>query len=151
MFVHHQLELVLLHGCEALTAVDGTVSAGLEGNLGLAAAVFTDHSEHLTGSIAVLSSTLCSAALGAAAGLVLETLFSEESLLRSREDKFASAISTSKCFVLVHGKNLLLLGKNDIFVAYPHARHNFYGLRHLGCAIPRRRESCKADGDHLLF
>jgi hypothetical protein len=104
-------KLVLLHGCEALTAVDGTISAGLEGNLGLTAAVVAHNGEHLTGCIAVLGSALCSTALGAAAGLVLETLLGEESLLGSRENKFASAVSTSKCFVLVHGKRPPAIGK----------------------------------------
>jgi hypothetical protein len=106
-----RLKLILLHSSKALTAVDGTISAGLEGNLGLTTAVVTCYGEHLTGSVAVLCSALCSTALRAAAGLVLETLLGEESLLGSRENKFASAVSTSKCFVLVHGKRPPAIGK----------------------------------------
>ena len=64
---------------EALTAVNGTISAGLERNLGFAAAAVTDHSVHLAGSttVAVLGTT-GSAAGGAAAGLILEALLREK-------------------------------------------------------------------------
>ena len=89
---------------EALTAVHGTISAGLERNLGLAAAAIADHSVHLAGSttVAVLGTT-GSAAGGAAAGLILEALLREKFLLTRRENEFVAALTAGQSFVFVHG------------------------------------------------
>ena len=93
---------------EAIAAVHRLVAARLEGNLGLLAAVSADRSEHLalrTG-IAVLS-TERSAALRAAARLVLEALLSIERLLRRAEDELLVAIAANEGFVLIHIRILL--------------------------------------------
>ena len=89
---------------EALSAVNGTISAGLERNLGFAAAAVTDHSVHLAGSttVAVLGTT-GSAAGGAAAGLILEALLREKFLFAGRENKFVAALTAGQGLVLVHG------------------------------------------------
>jgi hypothetical protein len=99
-----QSEPSLALSVEALTAVNGTISAGLEGNLGLAAAAVADHGEHLAGgtAVAVLGPT-GSAAGGAAAGLILEALLREEFLFAGRENEFVAAITAGQGFVLVHG------------------------------------------------
>ena len=47
LFVSDESEPVLTLCFEAVTAVHGTISAGLEGNLGFAAAAVADHGEHL--------------------------------------------------------------------------------------------------------
>ncbi len=75
LFVSDESEPVLTLCFEAVTAVHGTISAGLEGNLGFAAAAVADHGEHLPGStaIAVLGPT-GSAAGRAAGGLILDIL-----------------------------------------------------------------------------
>ena len=94
---------LLLSGI-ALTAVDGTISTGLERNLGLAAAAVTDHCEHLAGSTTVsVLSTAGSTAGRAAAGLILETLLREEFLFAGRENEFVAAITAGQGLVLVHG------------------------------------------------
>ena len=88
---------------EALTAVHGLVSAGLEGDLGLLAASIADHLEVLAGSTVAGGGALVAAALEAAGGLVLESALREERLLGSREDEFAAAVTAGQGFVLVHG------------------------------------------------
>ena len=89
---------------EALTAVHGTISAGLERNLGLAAAAVADHGIHLAGSTAVaVLGTARSAAGRAAAGLILEALLSEEFLFIRRENEFVAAFTAGQGFVFVHG------------------------------------------------
>ena len=89
---------------KALTAIHGTISAGLERNLGLAAASVTDHGVHLAGSTAVaILRTTGSAAGGAAAGLILEALLREKFLFAGRENKFVAALTAGQGLVLVHG------------------------------------------------
>jgi hypothetical protein len=104
LFLLIQSEPVLALRFEALTAVDGTISAGLERYLGLTAAAVTDHGEHLPGgtTVAVLS-TAGSAAGRAAARLVLEALLSKELLLAGRENEFVAAVTAGQGFVFVHG------------------------------------------------
>ena len=99
-----QSEPVLTLCFEAVTAVHGTISAGLERNLGLAAAAIADHGEHGPGSatVAVLGFTGVTAGL-AAAGLVLEALLSVEFLFAGGENKFVSAVTASQSLVFVHG------------------------------------------------
>ena len=93
LFVSDESEPVLTLCFEAVTAVHGTISAGLEGNLGFAAAAVADHGEHLPGStaIAVLGPT-GSAAGRAAGGLVLEALLGKEFLLTGRENEFVDIL-----------------------------------------------------------
>lgn len=89
---------------EALTAIHGTISAGLERNLGLAAASVTDHGVHLAGSTAVaILRTTGSAAGGAAAGLILEALLREKFLFAGRENEFVAALTAGQGLVFVHG------------------------------------------------
>ena len=104
LFVSDESEPVLTLCFEAVTAVHGTISAGLEGNLGFAAAAVADHGEHLPGStaIAILGPT-GSAAGGAAAGLILEALLREKFLFTGRENEFVAALTAGQGFVLVHG------------------------------------------------
>ena len=99
----NQSEPALTLGFEALTAVDGTISAGLEGHLGFTAAAVTDDGEHLPGStaVAVLGLTGVTAGL-APAGFVLETLFGVEFLLTSGENKFLTAVTAHQRLVLIH-------------------------------------------------
>ena len=95
---------LLLSGI-ALTAVDGTISTGLERNLGGLSAAIADHIVHNALSVAVLAigSTAGSTAGRAAAGLILETLLREEFLFAGRENEFVAAITAGQGLVLVHG------------------------------------------------
>ena len=98
---------------EALTAVHGTISAGLERNLSLASAAIADNGIHLPGStaIAILCATGGTAGR-AAAGLVLEALLRKKFLFARRENKFIAALTAGQGLVLVHGKILL---KNVVY------------------------------------
>ena len=109
---------------EAIAAVHGLIAARLEGNLGLLAAVSTDRSEHLTlrTGIAVLS-TERSAALRAAARLVLEALLSIERLLRRAEDELLVAITANEGFVLIH--ICILLKYDRLTFADWHSKQDF--------------------------
>ena len=101
-------EAVLTLGFEALAAVHGTISAGLEGDLSLTAAAIADHGVHLAGAIAVaVLSPTGSAAGGAAAGLILEALLSKELLLAGGEHELIAAVTAGQGFVFVHGNTLL--------------------------------------------
>ena len=106
LFVSDESEPVLTLCFEAVTAVHGTISAGLERHLGLAAAAVADHSEHGPGSVsvAVLGFTGVTAGL-AAPGLILETLLGVEFLFTGGEDEFVSAVTASQSLVFVHGSN----------------------------------------------
>jgi hypothetical protein len=91
-------------GLEAIAAVHGAISTGLEGHLGGAAAAIADHFVHLTGAIvAAVGVTASGAASGATAGLVLEALLGKESLLRSGKHKFGAAVTALEGLVLIHG------------------------------------------------
>ena len=91
-------------GLEAIAAVHGAISTGLEGHLGGAAAAIADHFVHLAGAIVATVSVAARSAAGrAAAGLVLEALFGEESLLGSGEHEVGATIAALEGLVLIHG------------------------------------------------
>ena len=76
---------------KAIAAVDGAITAGLEGNLALLAALGANciiHGALGTGSLALTGSTAGSAALG----LVLEAALCVELLLTGGENEFVAAI-----------------------------------------------------------
>ena len=85
---------------EAGAAVDGTVIAGLERDLGGCAAICADCVKHLTltvaGGLAVVSAFL------AANGLILEALLRVELLLACGENEFLAAILAYQCLVFEH-------------------------------------------------
>ena len=88
---------------EAIAAVHGLIATRLEGNLGLLAAVSADRGEHLALRTGIaIGSAESSAALRAAARLVLEALLSIERLLRRAEDELLVAVTTNEGFVLIH-------------------------------------------------
>ena len=95
--------LILTLGLEALTAVDGAISAGLEGHLGGAAAAVANHFVHLALTAVATVLTAGGAAGGAAAGLVLEALFGVERLFGSSEHEFVAALTAGEGLVLIHG------------------------------------------------
>ena len=104
LFVSDESEPVLTLCFEAVTAVHGTISAGLEGNLSFTAAAVADHGEHLPWSTAV--AVLCSAGSAArrtAGGLILEALLGKEFLLARRENEFVAAVTAGQSLVFVHG------------------------------------------------
>ena len=88
------------HLSEALAAEHGTVSLGLEGNLGLAAATCAGSGEELTGATSsVLASITASLA---ALGLILEAAFSVEFLFTSSENEFVTALFALQSLVSIH-------------------------------------------------
>jgi hypothetical protein len=99
-----QSEPALTLGFEALTAVDGPISTGLEGHLRLATATVTNDGEHLPGgtTVAILGAARSTAGR-ATARLILEALLSEELLLAGRENEFVAAVTAGQGFVFVHG------------------------------------------------
>ena len=105
-FIMLQLIAGLTVRFEAVTAVYGTIAAGLEGNLGVAAATIADNVKHLTlGAVNVLIVLLTAsrAASGATAGLILEALVGEELLLGSGEHELIAASTAYQSLVFVHG------------------------------------------------
>ena len=91
---------------EAGAAVNRTITAGLERNLGVLATAIADYIVHLTLATivaAVLGATGC-AACGATAGLILEALISIELLLGSGENEFCVALTANQSLVFEHGK-----------------------------------------------
>ena len=117
MFLYDRLEAALTLLLEAGAAVDRTITAGLEGNLGGTAAAIADYIVHGTIGVAVLvaaGSTTGSAASGATAGLVLEALLGEESLLGSSEHEFGAAVTAGQSLVLIHG------WKTSLKILHPH-------------------------------
>ena len=104
LFVSDESEPVLTLCFEAVTAVHGTISAGLERNLSLTSAAIADDRVHLPGSTAI--TVLCATrgtAGRAAAGLILETFLSEKFLFAGRKNEFVAAIPAGQGFVFVHG------------------------------------------------
>ena len=90
--------LLALLSSEALAAVNGTILAGLEGNLASLAAGSADSVKHLAGSAAT---GLAGIAAGfAALGLVFEALFCIELLLTGGEHEFVAAFFADQSFVL---------------------------------------------------
>ena len=90
---------------EAGAAVNRTITAGLERNLGVLAAAVANHIIHLT--LATVGAAIClttgSTACRATAGLVLETLVSIELLLGSGENEFCAALTANQSLVFEHG------------------------------------------------
>ena len=84
------ISLLLLHSCEALAAVYGSVAGGLERNLCFLAALSAHGGVHL--SLCSGSVLSCVTASLASLGLVLEAFFSIELLLTCSENEFLSAI-----------------------------------------------------------
>ena len=78
------------HLSEALAAVHGTVSLGLEGNLCLAAAACAGSSEKFTGATCVVLASVTASL--AALGLILEAALSIEFLLTGGEGEFLAAL-----------------------------------------------------------
>ena len=104
LFVSDESEPVLALCFEAVAAVHGTISAGLEGNLGFASAAVADHGEHGPGSSAVAVLGLAGVTAGLAApGLVLEALLGVELLFAGGKDELVSAVTAGQCLVFVHG------------------------------------------------
>ena len=102
-----QLIAILTNLVVALRAVNRTITAGLEGNLGGTAALCAGYVEHLalaTGlSVVIVVAASCTAS-GATAGLVLEALVSIELLLGSGENEFCAALTAYQSLVFEHGK-----------------------------------------------
>jgi hypothetical protein len=102
---------------EAVAAVDGTVVAGLEGDLAGLAALSADSFEHLAGGRVGAGHTLAGITAGLATlGLVGEAFLSVELLLTGGENEFLSAILADQGLVSVHGIPLQL--KNRFFLRY---------------------------------
>ena len=102
----YELITALTVGFEALTAVDRTVSAGLEGNLSGTAAAIADHVIHLTLAAVAVATVLLTAggtAGRAAAGLILEALVGVELLLGSGEHELVATLAANQSLVFVHG------------------------------------------------
>ena len=77
--------------CEAIAAVDGTVAAGLEGDLAVLAALGANCIVH--DALGTSSDTLAGCTAGSAAlGLVLEAALCVELLLTGGEDELLAAI-----------------------------------------------------------
>ena len=92
--------VVLLHCCEALAAINGTIIGGLEGNLCFFAAVCANSSKVFS---CLLGSVLLSVSAGLASlGLVLETFLGIEFLLTCGEHKLLTTILAYQCLVFVH-------------------------------------------------
>ena len=88
--------------CEAIAAVDGAITAGLEGNLALLAALGANCIIH--GALGTSSNALTGCTAGSAAlGLVLEAALCIELLLTCGEDEFLAAILANDGLVFVHG------------------------------------------------
>jgi hypothetical protein len=93
-------------GLEAVVAVDGTITARLEGNLGFFAAGTAGGGEHFAVSTATaetataaFTATTGSSAGGAAPGFIGESLGLVKFLFASGEGETSSAIATGKGFV----------------------------------------------------
>jgi hypothetical protein len=87
---------------EAFAAVDGTVVAGLKGNLAGLPALGADSVEHLAGASCVAGLLACIPAITAALRLVLKALFSIELLFPGSEHEFFPTVLANECFVSVH-------------------------------------------------
>ncbi len=88
---------------KARAAVHRTITTGLEGHLSGTSATVTDYFIHLAGSIAIaILSTARSTACRAAAGLILESFFSEKGLFTGRENEFVATVTANQSLVFVH-------------------------------------------------
>jgi hypothetical protein len=129
------LVAALTLGVEALTAVDGPVSTGLERHLGGAAAAIADYFVHLT-LATTGSATLGIAPVGAAgmapAGLVLKALLGKESLFGSRVYEFGAAVAAGQGLVLIHDgfpPKFIIYPNLCALQSFPWIPSNGFGLR----------------------
>ena len=100
----NQSETILTLGFKAITAVNRTIAAGLERNLGFAAAAVADDRVHLARSTTVtILGTAGSTTGRTTAGLILEALLREKFLFAGRENEFVAAVTAGQGFVFVHG------------------------------------------------
>lgn len=108
---------------KAVTAVNRTITAGLEGNLRGGATFIADYIIHLafTAVVAVAVAATIRAAAGATARLILEAFFSVESLLRTGEEEFGAALAAGKGFVGIHASHVppLIMSKPMCFKLVP--------------------------------
>ena len=86
--------------CEALAAVNRLTFGGLEGNLAILTALYTNSSEHL--SRALLCILSCGTAVLASGGLVLKASGCIEFLLTCGEHEIIATFFALQCLVLVH-------------------------------------------------
>lgn len=93
---------------EAVSAVNRTVVARTERNLGLATASCTSYIVHFALLVTALAAAVLllagRAAFRAAARFIGEPFLSKKILLGSGKNKFGAAITASKGFVLSHSK-----------------------------------------------
>jgi hypothetical protein len=95
---------------ETVAAVNRTIAARAEGNLGILAAGGTDCRVHFPGGAIAAEATGLLAgcpALGAASGFVGESFLSEKVLFRSGEHEIGAALAAGQVFVLCHFASLL--------------------------------------------
>ena len=101
---------------KAVTAVNRTITAGLEGNLRGGATFIADYIIHLAFTAVVAAVAVAAtirAAAGATAGLILEAFFSVEGLLTRGEHEFGATVATRERFVLIHGLEFLRFRMSD--------------------------------------
>jgi hypothetical protein len=88
---------------ETIAAIDGTVVAGLEGNLARFAAFRADGVIHLTLAVSAAGVLLAGIpACLAALGFIGEAFFSVEFLFAGGESEFLTAVFADESFVLIH-------------------------------------------------
>ena len=109
---------------KAITAVNRTITAGLEGNLRGGATFIADYIIHLAFTAVVAAVAVAAtirAAAGATAGLILEAFFSVEGLLRTGEEEFCAALAAGKGFVGIHASHVppLIMSKPMCFKLVP--------------------------------
>ena len=107
---------------KAITAVNRTITAGLEGDLRGGATFIADHIIHLAfAAVAMVVAATIRAAAGATAGLILEAFFSVEGLLRTGEEEFGAALAAGKGFVGIHASHVppLIMSKPMCFKLVP--------------------------------
>ena len=113
---------------KAVTAVNRTITAGLEGNLRGGATFIADYIIHLAFTAVVAAVAVAAtirAAAGATAGLILEAFFSVEGLLRTGEEEFGAALAAGQGFVGVHAYMSLLDVCQTDAILVPWSRHQF--------------------------
>ena len=90
---------------ETIAAINGTITAGFEGDLAGLAAFSAYSIIHLAGAAVVSARVVALAGVTAsfaALGLVGETFFCVKFLFAGSESEFVSAIFADQCFVVVH-------------------------------------------------
>ena len=92
--------VVLLHCCEAIAAINGTIAGGLEGNFCFLAAVSASSGKILS---CLSGSILLRVSAGLASlGFVLESFLGVEFLFTGGENELAATILAYQCLVFVH-------------------------------------------------